>query len=246
MAGTVQKTFITIQEKKIPAKIYRENRRNVRASVGKNAVILRMPRLLPAQQQHEQVDWFMKWVNEQFQKNDQLLSRFVGKAYKTGDTVTVGERQYTLQVDFKDAKTHHARLRNNVIYLELSKHDSEIHLQKSIRHLLSRVIAKDFRPDITRRVLELNNLYFQKPIKSVNLKYNQSNWGSCSTKGNVNLSTRLLFAPDDVIDYVIIHELAHLLEMNHSSRFWALVENAMPDYKEKEQWLKKFGPRCDF
>jgi predicted metal-dependent hydrolase len=67
-------------------------------------------------------------------------------------------------------------------------------------------------------------MYFQKPIKSVNLKYNLSNWGSCSTKGNINLSTRLLFAPDDVIDYVIIHELAHLLEMNHSPHFWAIVK----------------------
>jgi predicted metal-dependent hydrolase len=78
------------------------------------------------------------------------------------------------------------------------------------------------------------------------LKYNQTNWGSCSTRGNINLSTRLLFAPDDVIDYVIIHELAHLLEMNHSNRFWNIVKKAMPEYREKEVWLKKNGHLCDF
>ncbi|MCB0682671.1 MAG: M48 family metallopeptidase, partial [Saprospiraceae bacterium] len=65
-------------------------------------------------------------------------------------------------------------------------------------------------------------------------------------KRNINLSTRLLFAPPKVIDYVIIHELAHLVEMNHSRRFWDLVAAAMPDYEEQEKWLKKFGHRCDF
>ena len=78
------------------------------------------------------------------------------------------------------------------------------------------------------------------------MKYNHSNWGSCSSKGNINLSTRLLFAPDDVIDYVIIHELAHRIEMNHSPRFWKLVSDAMPDYKEKEKWLKVHGGKLGF
>ncbi|HRI62460.1 MAG TPA: M48 family metallopeptidase, partial [Saprospiraceae bacterium] len=83
-------------------------------------------------------------------------------------------------------------------------------------------------------------------IKSVNLKYNHSNWGSCSAHNNVNLSTRLLFAPQDVQDYVILHELAHLVELNHSDRFWSLVQGYMPDYREKEKWLKLNRSKCDF
>ena len=62
----------------------------------------------------------------------------------------------------------------------------------------------------------------------------------------MNLSTRLLFAPKDVIDYVIIHELAHLYEMNHSKKFWNIVSQVMPNYKEKEKWLSKNGRLCDF
>jgi predicted metal-dependent hydrolase len=56
----------------------------------------------------------------------------------------------------------------------------------------------------------------------------------------------LLFAPAEVIDYIIIHELAHLVEMNHSDRFWALVAAAMPDYVEKERWLKVNDHHCQF
>ena len=118
---------------------------------------------------------------------------------------------------------------------------------KSIKTLLSRVIAKDFYPHIVRRVRELNaQFYHLANIKSVSLKYNTSNWGSCSTSGNINLSTRLFFAPDGVIDYVIIHELAHFFEHNHSHRFWAKVAEAMPDYKVYEDWLTEHGSECDF
>ncbi|MGB1217422.1 MAG: YgjP-like metallopeptidase domain-containing protein [Saprospiraceae bacterium] len=56
----------------------------------------------------------------------------------------------------------------------------------------------------------------------------------------------MLFAPSNVIDYVIIHELAHRKEMNHSARFWKWVSTAMPDYEKQEKWLKENGKNCDF
>ena len=186
------------------------------------------------------------WVQKRFEQNQQLHAQFFGKGYQDGDEVVVGERTYLLKITHTERKTHSAKLRNQVIHLFLSSNDSETHLQKSIQHLMSRVIAQDYMPEIRRRVNELNNLYFRQPVKSVNLKYNHSNWGSCSSHSNLNFSTRLLFAPSNVIDYVIIHELAHLIELNHSDRFWKLVSDAMPDYEEKEEWLKKNDHLCHF
>lgn len=242
----VQKTYLEVQGKQVPVKVYRERRNNVRASFGKQFVILRMPLLLPPGEEENQLAWFSKWVHEQFDKHKDLHTRYFGKDYKDGDVLKVGSREYILKFDFIDKKTHTANLKNGILHLKLSKHDSESHLQKAIKHLLSRVVAQDFKLEMTRRVNELNNLYFQKPVRSLNFKYNQTNWGSCSNKGNLNLSTRLLFAPDDVVDYVIIHELAHLIELNHSDRFWKLVSDAMPDYKQKEEWLKVNGHLCHF
>lgn len=66
----------------------------------------------------------------------------------------------------------------------------------------------------------------------------KSRWGSCSSKGNLNFNSSLIQAPDSVIDYVIIHELAHLIELNHSPKFWNIVEKFCPDYQEAEKWLK--------
>lgn len=66
-------------------------------------------------------------------------------------------------------------------------------------------------------------------------------WGSCTAAGDVRIHWRLMQAPPAVIDYVIVHELAHLKEMNHSPRFWAEVEKMMPDWKNHRQWLRQYG-----
>jgi predicted metal-dependent hydrolase len=191
---------------------------------------------------------FKEKLLEWHEKKPKSFDKYQAKEYKDGDQLSVGGRIYHLEIDIDaDRKTHGAKLnRNRVISMQLSGQDSPQHLQKSIASLLSRVVSQDYLPDITRRVNELNHQHFKKQVESISFKYNHSNWGSCSSKNNLNFSSRLLFAPDDVVDYVIIHELAHLVELNHSDRFWKLVSDAMPDYELKEKWLKVNGHICRF
>jgi predicted metal-dependent hydrolase len=243
---TIEKTMIPIDGKRFPVTIHREWRRSIRFSIGKRGAIMRMPTVLTKTQQTEQMERFEAWVQLQFSKKESLKKRFFGKNHETGDVLKVGSREYILKLEFTGNQGHSAKLKDKEIHLKLSDKDTELHLQKAIKHLLSRIVAQDLLAEVTKRVLDLNDEFFQKEIRSVKLKYNQTNWGSCSSKTNINLSTRLLFAPQAVIDYVIIHELAHLIEMNHSHRFWAVVEQAMPDYQEKEKWLKVNGHLCDF
>ena len=243
---TTEKAYIEVKGEKVPVKIHREYRRSIRFSIGKRGAIMRLPVHLPAEQQHHEWERFVKWVRKKIESEEGAQKAF-GKSYSDGDRLSVGGRTYQLKIENTSNKTHSGRLEGNrVISIRLSAMSNEEQRKRATQHLLSRLVADDFKPEITRRVLELNQQFFQKKINSVNLKYNRSNWGSCSTKGNINLSTCLLFAPADVIDYVIIHELAHLIEMNHSPRFWALVEGAMPDYKEKKKWLRQNWQICNF
>ncbi len=94
------------------------------------------------------------------------------------------------------------------------------------------------RDIITRRAEEFG--------KKLGLDYNRicikdqkTRWGSCSSLKNLNFNWRLIMAPVKVIDYIVIHELIHLAEMNHSPKFWRLVESYCPDYKEHRKWLRE-------
>jgi predicted metal-dependent hydrolase len=77
---------------------------------------------------------------------------------------------------------------------------------------------------------------------NVSIKSQRSRWASCSKKGNLNFNLLLAAAPQQVIDYVIIHELMHLVEMGHSNRFWHLVEDADPNYRKHKDWLASHAP----
>ena len=75
----------------------------------------------------------------------------------------------------------------------------------------------------------------------ITIRNQKTRWGSCSSKGNLNFNCLLMLAPRGVQDYVIVHELAHRREMNHSGRFWSEVEHVLPDYRQQRQWLKEHG-----
>lgn len=75
----------------------------------------------------------------------------------------------------------------------------------------------------------------------VTIREQKSRWGSCSAKGNLNFNWKLIMAPPEVLNYVVIHELCHLIEFNHSNRFWTLVETQMPEYALWKKWLKLHG-----
>ncbi len=76
---------------------------------------------------------------------------------------------------------------------------------------------------------------------NITVRNQRTRWGSCSGKGNLNFNCLLMLTPKDVIDYVVVHELCHLKEMNHSRDFWKEVEDVLPDYKNSRLWLKRNG-----
>ena len=77
----------------------------------------------------------------------------------------------------------------------------------------------------------------------ITIRNQKSRWGSCSSKGNLNFNCLLMLAPLEIIDYVVVHELCHRREMNHSPLFWTEVENMLPDYKKRRKWLKDNGEK---
>lgn len=112
--------------------------------------------------------------------------------------------------------------------------------------------AEDFRPLVERRMRAIAAREFPGRVRElaavhglrvvhVSVRAQRSRWGSCSRSGTISLNWRLVQAPDFVRDYVIVHELMHIRQMNHSDRFWAEVARAFPQWREAEAWLKKYA-----
>ena len=77
----------------------------------------------------------------------------------------------------------------------------------------------------------------------ITVREQKTRWGSCSAKGNLNFNWKLILMPEGILDYLVVHELAHRMEMNHSPAFWRVVEREIPDYRERRMWLKKNGAK---
>lgn len=242
------KIYLDIDNSRIPVRIFEERRRSVRASLGQNYVILRVPVMPFIQTNTEKhLEWVKQWLIKLKKEKPHALDRYIiRKEYQNGQKITIGKYQFLLNISTAHRQSGTIMLaKNNVLKMVLPE-SKDYDKQELIKTLIIKFSQQFFLPIITEKVNYYNNKYFKKEINRIHLKYNKSNWGSCSTGKNLNFSVRLFFAPDDVIDYVVIHELSHLIEMNHSERFWKLVSDIMPDYKEKEEDLKINNARYDF
>lgn len=83
--------------------------------------------------------------------------------------------------------------------------------------------------------------YINEEIGTIRIKEQKTRWGSCSSKHNLNFNWKCVMAPIEMLDYIVVHELCHLKQMNHSKAFWEEVEKILPDYREKDLWWKEHG-----
>lgn len=121
---------------------------------------------------------------------------------------------------------------NCPFHLQVEDEHVQLMIKSGIKETL-RIEAKNYIPS---RISELAHLYNFK-FKKVYIKNNKSRWGSCSRKGNLNFSFHLMMLPDELIDYVILHELAHTIEQNHSKKFWTILDNIYGDSKAVDKKL---------
>lgn len=114
------------------------------------------------------------------------------------------------------------------------------HSLLSIKHSASDIKKyKSLTKKLLAERLQHFNQYYNFSIRRIAIRNQRSRWGSCSAKGNLNFNYRLCLLPPALADYIIVHELCHLGQMNHSSRFWQLVAKTLPDYKVRQKLLRK-------
>jgi len=215
----------------LPYRLIYSKRKTITITVERDrAVVVRAPEGVDENKVRAVVESKKLWIHEKLKHPQKYNGLSRKKEFVSGETVPYLGRNYRLEIRIGSNEGIH--LVGKFVVTSASRERASIlfkswYIDKARQNIIPRVNR------------HANNLgvQFNKVLIS-DLKYS---WGSCTPKDNLNFNWKLVKAPMFVIDYVIVHELAHLLEHNHTHRFWGVVRAQVPNYAKAKEWLKEYG-----
>lgn len=210
-------------------KIIYTNRKTISLHITDNAtLIIKAPFDASNETIMKVVSNHINWINKKTNEIRKRDPKFVTREFVSGEGFLFLGRYYKLNiVDEQDEPLKFEK------YFYLSR--KELSRAKEIFIDWYKKVAKEKITERVQRYAQISGLKYN----SINITDAQKRWGSCSHNGNLNFSWRLIMAPLSVIDYVVVHELAHIEIKNHSKAFWNKVKVLMPDYEKHKEWLTK-------
>jgi predicted metal-dependent hydrolase len=213
-------------------KIVRSARKSIGIEIGKDAsLIVRAPKNTPIETIEKVVSEKERWIREKQQLMRERIESIPDRKFESGETLLLLGKEYPLLVS-EDAMPH--------VSFSGYKFVLRKRYQGQARRLFFvwyRKKAAEIIPPRVEHYARLHSISYDK----VNVSWAAGRWGSASSKGTLNFSWRLAMAPIMVIDYVVVHELAHILEPNHSRRFWDRVAEMYPNYQRARRWIADNG-----
>ena len=222
----------------LPYRLARTRNRTSRATLEGDTVVIRLAGGMPAAQEHRHIEILLKRMAKVQARNQKKILIDPFRVILSGETILDVPVLDTAKRRFLVAwgNSLSGRLRGGIWFVKKPTDISE----KTFHRFLWRLISISERGAMEQKVREINRSIFGFDISKTGLRFMKVRWGSCSPKGIINLNTALLFLPEEILDYIIIHELSHLKHPNHSPYFWNEVAVAMPDFRERMKQLKKY------
>ena len=218
----------------IPIQVQKSQRRKTaEIEVNRGTVRVLIPDNLPDERLHDLLSKRISWIKDKIRKQAEVQVP-APKEYVSGESFTYLGRNYRLKV--VQSKEENVRLLAGRFVVEtpdLSDH-GKIHDQLQLwywRHATKRM---------TEKVLRFSKSLGVEP-RSIAIKDYQARWGSCTSQGDIFFNWKIIIAPHRIVDYVVVHELSHLVRHDHSPEFWRSVKRLVPDYQSEKQWLKDYG-----
>ena len=212
------------------SKIERSARKTLSVSVSADGeVIVKAPLKLPESEIYRFLNDKRSWIESKLKKADMVQNQF-NDIIEYRQILLFGKRYY----GYFSSQVSKITLTDNKILIPTKIKQDQLH--KKITNWYKKM-ADDYLVRRTREVSALINI-MPSGIKCTG---SRGRWGACNSSRQIFLNWRCVMLPNRLIDYVIVHELAHILELNHSPRFWAVVGQILPDFKERRQELKTYG-----
>jgi predicted metal-dependent hydrolase len=198
--------------------------RRVRVSVESDgAVLVTVPRRAPARAADEAVRELAPWI----ERRRRALARAAAEVARTPGTVPYLDRELVLVPQPGRSRVH--RRGDALLVPERDR-------TEAIERWYRRAARAEIAPRLDAAVARAGTTY-----NGLTIRAQRTRWASCSSTGGMSFNWRLLLAPEAVLDYVIEHEVCHLEVMDHSPRFWRLLESRVPDWREHAAWLRRYG-----
>jgi len=198
--------------------------------------------LVPSYMQGKHIEQFVlskrKWIDKKLHFNEQIRLQYKPKVFITGETFYFLGAPYQLNITHE--KQESILLNNNYLIAYIPARVKTEKQQQYIRKQITSWYREQSEFQLNDRAHHFSTMIGKAPSHT-GIKNYRSRWGSCHHDGRIYLNWRLIMAPEWVFDYVVIHELCHLIHHNHSPAFWQLVESISPTHKEAKSWLKING-----
>lgn len=214
--------------------------KNLSVTVSKGKVRVNIPKGVTVEQAIKFIESKKDWVFKHMEKHKKLERQIPTKEYVAGEKFPYMGRELLLDTRAQPGKFTTIQLESHTILVSISEDIPKSMWPEVVRDSLLYVYQKQAKKVFTEK-LNFNAKIMGLQYNEMRIKEQRTKWGSCSRKGNINLNWKVLMAPNEVIDYLIIHELAHLKHMNHSKEYWLFVASFMPSYKKWQKWLKVNG-----
>ncbi|MHB8139215.1 MAG: M48 family metallopeptidase [Smithellaceae bacterium] len=210
----------------------RKRKKTISLQIGDNSdIMVYAPYFTPVAEIDRFVEEKRSWIDRAMHRQAQLLTRHQEKAYATGEYFYYLGQTYPLETCFEP-------LENAGVIFWRGRFFLNCPAQRDIKkYYFVSWYKKKAKEHIPIRVGHFSRALNLQP-GNIRITSARSRWGSCSEDNSLAFSFRLIMAPQEVIDYVIVHELMHIRQKNHSSKFWRLMIEAMPDFATHRRWLR--------
>ena len=178
------------------------------------------------------------WIAKKILRNQNLGAQYPPKAYQDGDVFSFLGQSYRLEIEERSPRS--VKIEGDRLRVSASRNiisgDGEDDLPSMVRA---------WYEGTAHSILKERVAYYEEKMElraqSIRVRTLAAQWGSCAITGHLCFNARLIMAPLNIVDYVVVHELSHLAHHNHSPRFWKLVESHIPDYRKCRKWLREHG-----
>ena len=218
-----------------PVEVVRTNRkRSASIQIHGEIVKVRVPKTLSDRNIRDLITKRTNWITDKLQAVSERPAT-KPKEYVSGEAFSYLGKHYRLKV----VKAHcgPSPLQLKAGYLVATVPETDANPEKTIRPMLVAWYQQQAAKRLGEKTARLAKAVGVEP-KSVTIKDYKSRWGACSVRGDISYNWRIILTPHRIVDYVVVHELCHMLEHNHSPRYWRHVAHHMPDWRDRRDWLK--------